>query len=114
MTLKRKLSALMLATAPLIGFSCSKTNVQSRNRVDENSFPQTVLWAWERPEELEFLDPRQFAVAFLAQTLVLKDDEVVFQPRHQPLKVRPEIKLMAVTRIESRKITGAPSALSPA
>jgi uncharacterized protein DUF3142 len=108
---KRKLAALMLA---LVSFSCSKTSIQNRNRIDENNFPQTVLWAWERPEELEFLDPRQFAVAFLAQTLVLKGDEVVFQPRHQPLKVRPEVKLMAVTRIESRKVTGAPSALSPA
>ena len=106
-----KLCAVMLA---VVSFSCSNTNVQNRNRLDENNFPQTVLWAWERPEELEFLDPRQFAVAFLAQTLILKGDEVVFQPRHQPLKVRPEIKLMAVTRIESRKVTGAPSALSPA
>ena len=109
MKLKRKLAALMLA---FVGLSCSRTNLQNRNRLDENGFPQTVLWAWERPEDLEFLDPRQFAVAFLAQTLVLKGDEVMFQPRHQPLKVRPELKLMAVTRIESRKVTGAPSALS--
>jgi len=91
--------------------SCKKV-VQSRNRLDEAGFPKKILWAWERPEDLEFLDPNQFGVAFLAQTLVLKGDEVVFSPRHQPLKVRPETKLIAVTRIESRKTTGAPSALS--
>ena len=95
---------LMLAAAlPFTSLSCSKTKVENRNRVDENSFPQTVLWAWERPEDLEFLDPHQFAVAFLAQTLVLKGDEVVFKPRHQPLKVGPETRLIAVTRIESEK-----------
>lgn len=113
MNLKRKLPAVMLAAAlPLLGLSCDRPSVATRNRVDENSFPQTILWAWERPEDLEFLDARQFAVAFLAQTLVLKGDDVLFQPRRQPLKVRPDIKLMAVTRIESRKTTGVPAALS--
>jgi hypothetical protein len=83
-----------------------------RNRIDEKGFPHTILWAWERPEDLEFLDANRFAVAFLAQTLVLKSDEVIFSPRRQPLKVRPETKLIAVTRIESRKTTGAPAALT--
>ena len=91
--------------------SC-KAVVQTRNRLDENGFPRKILWAWERPEDLEFLDPHQFGVAFLAQTLVLKNDAVVFKPRHQPLKVRPETKLIAVTRIESQKTTGSPAALS--
>lgn len=115
MILKRKLPALMLAAAlPVLTLSCSKPSAATRNRVDENSFPMTVLWAWERPEDLEFLDAREFAVAFLAQTLILKGADVVFQPRRQLLKVRPEIKLMAVTRIESRKVTGELTALSPA
>ena len=94
---------MLSAALPLLGLSCNNTRVENRNRVDENSFPQTILWAWERPEDLEFLDPQQFAVAFLAQTLVLKGDEVVFRPRHQPLKVGPEMRLIAVTRIESEK-----------
>lgn len=64
--MKRKLPILMLAAAlQLTTLSCTK--VANRNRVDENSFPRTILWAWERPEDLEFLDPREFAVAFLAQ-----------------------------------------------
>ena len=92
---------MLAAALSLPGLSCNNTQVENRNRIDENNFPQTILWAWERPEDLEFLDPQQFAVAFLAQTLVLNDDEVVFKPRHQPLKVRPEMRLIAVTRIES-------------
>lgn len=92
---------MLAAALPLLGLSCNNTRVENRNRIDENNFPQTILWAWERPEDLEFLDPQQFAVAFLAQTLVMKGDEVVFKPRHQPLKVRSEMRLIAVTRIES-------------
>ncbi|HJT67147.1 MAG TPA: DUF3142 domain-containing protein [Pyrinomonadaceae bacterium] len=88
----------------------SKTN--TRNRFDEIRFPNQILWAWERPEQLEFLDSQHFAVAFLAQTLVLKNDDVEYKPRRQPLKVKPDTKLIAVTRIESQKQTGLPTALS--
>ena len=91
--------------------SCLPKN-QNRNRLDENYFPRVVLWAWERPENLKAVDPNRFAVAFLAQTLALKNDEVILDPRHQPLDVSPETKLMAVTRIESQKTTGQNAALS--
>jgi len=107
-----KLLALILSGVALsFSISCAKT--ETRNRFDENQFPKRILWAWERPEDLEFVDPRKFAVAFLAQTLVLKNDDVEYKPRRQPLKVKPDTRLIAVTRIESEKTTGAPSALSP-
>jgi Protein of unknown function (DUF3142) len=76
-----------------------------------NNLPPVILWAWERPENLEFLDPQRFGVAFLAQTLVLQNDEVVFRPRRQPLLVAPQTRLVAVTRIESLKTTGMRAAL---
>ena len=98
-------ASVLLATLP----ACRK---QSRNRLDEAQFPQMILWAWERPEDLRALDAKRFAVAFLAQTLTLKGDEVIQSPRHQPLQVTPETKLMAVTRIESAKTTGERAALS--
>lgn len=87
---------------------------QTRNRLDENYFPRVILWAWERPEDLKTADPNRFAVAFLAQTLALKDDDVILAPRHQPLDVSPETKLMAVTRIESQTTTGQYASLSDA
>ncbi len=77
-----------------------------------NSLPPVILWAWERPEDLTFLDPERYGVAFLAQTLVLNGDEVAFRPRRQPLKVLPATKLIAVTRIESNKTTGNRVALT--
>ena len=98
---------MLAAALSLITLSCSR--VENRNRVDENSLPQTILWVWERSENLEFLDPDQFAVAFLAQTLVLKDGDVIFKPRRQSLKVGPATRLIAVTRIESEKLKGRPA-----
>lgn len=108
-----KPSKLFWALAPvlLLCSSCN-TTIPSRDRTAENKFPKVILWAWERPEDLQFLDPERFGVAFLAQTLELQGDEVVFRPRRQPLKVGPEIKLIAVTRIESRKTTGKSASLS--
>jgi hypothetical protein len=91
--------------------SCTP-KVETRNRLDEAQFPPVILWAWERPEDLKTVDPSRFAVAFLAQTIALKNDDVILSPRHQPLDVSPETKLMAVTRIESQKHTGERAALS--
>ena len=63
--------------------------------------PRVVLWAWERPERLDFIDPRKVAVAFLAKTLYLRGDSVIIRPRLQPLSVPPGTALIAVVRIES-------------
>lgn len=111
MNLTRKLAIVLVATLSFISVgSCRKTH--TRNRLDESHFPPVVLWAWERPEDLRALDAKKFAVAYLAQTLTLKGDEVIFKPRQQPLEVSPETKMMAVTRIESQKQTGERVALS--
>jgi len=111
MNTEKKSRASYLALALVISSGCHLTK-QTRNRLDEKHFPSTILWAWERPEDLRFLDPHRYAVAFLAQTLVLKGDEVVSIPRHQPLKVSGDLELIAVTRVESQKITGQRAALS--
>ncbi len=82
-----------------MSFSCS-----TKNKVNEklsSEMPKKILWAWEREEDLRFLDPEKFGVAFLAQLLTLKQDEVIFTPRRQPLELPPNIYLIAVTRIET-------------
>lgn len=112
MRLKKNRGLAIFLFLSLIGMGSCQSKRPGRNRLDENSFPRTVLWAWERPEDLKALDPNRVAVAFLAQTLVLKGDDVVFTPRHQTLEVSPATRLMAVTRIESQKTTGQSVALS--
>ncbi|HEY6805900.1 MAG TPA: hypothetical protein VI306_20130 [Pyrinomonadaceae bacterium] len=109
---ERKRVVVFALLIVLFQSSCHKA--PTRNRIDENHFPRVILWAWERPEDLQFLDPQRFAVAFLAQTLTLKNDDVIYSPRHQPLKLPPNAKLIAVTRIESQKITHERPLLSEA
>lgn len=90
-----------LIIAVFIFFACSneKQNTPKQNR----EMPPKILWAWERPEDLRFLDVKNFGVAFLAQTLFLEQNEIVYKPRRQPLKLAPETYLIAVTRIETSR-----------
>jgi hypothetical protein len=73
--------------------------------------PNVYLWAWERPENLQFLGNAKVGVAFLAKTIYLTKsadspastdlDGVKVRPRMQPLRIVPGASLMAVVRIES-------------
>src|SRR5581483_5111942 len=74
--------------------------------------PRIVLWSWERPDDLSFLDSNQFGIAYLASELHLQGDNLVVRPRFQPLKLPKDAHLIAVVRIESDRYF-APS-LSPA
>jgi Protein of unknown function (DUF3142). len=67
------------------------------------AMPKVFLWAWERPENLEFINPQEIGVAFLAETIYLRGDKAIRRPRLQPLKVPPVTKLIAVVRIESMR-----------
>jgi hypothetical protein len=84
-----------------------------RQTADERigSLPKVVFWAWERPEDLRFLDPQKTGVAFLAKTIYLQPasqilpenpaGRVVVRPRLQPLRIAPGSALIAVVRIET-------------
>ena len=90
-------------------------NCRQKNEVHPTSnkdMPSKILWAWERPEDLRFLDANKFGVAFLAQTLTLKNNRVIYQPRRQSLQIAPNTYLIAVTRIETAKQNSLRSDLS--
>jgi hypothetical protein len=87
----------------------------SARRTAIRALPRTMLWAWERPEDLNFIDSRETGVAFLAETInVIKIDSngpsshsrgaVRFSVmlRRQPLHVPNGTSLIAVARIEMR------------
>lgn len=65
-------------------------------------FPRIMIWAWERPEKLDFLDPREAGVAFLSRTVTVHGGTVTVRPRLEPLSVTPGTALMAVVRVESQ------------
>jgi hypothetical protein len=71
-------------------------------------FPHVFLWAWERPENLQFLDPHAAGVAFLARTVCLRGGSVSVQPRLQPLRYPPDAVLMAVVRVQPEDATLPP------
>jgi hypothetical protein len=70
--------------------------------------PPVIVWAWERPEKLDFINPDRVGVAFLAKTIELEGDSVVSRPRLQPLELAPGTKLVAVVRIETDGKQGPP------
>jgi len=71
-------------------------------------FPRLVLWAWERPERLTFIDPKSAGVAFLARTVSWRAGQITSRPRLQPLEVPPGTAMMAVVRLESGSSEGSP------
>lgn len=60
-----------------------------------------MLWAWERPEDLRFLDCRKGGVAFLATTITLDDERMEVRPRLQPIQIPKGCKAVATARIEA-------------
>ena len=69
----------------------------------QEPMPPVMLWAWERPTNLAFINPHETGVAFLARTIRLRESEVVIRPRLQPLDLPETVRVMAVARVETDK-----------
>jgi hypothetical protein len=110
----RWLLFLALAIALVVGLRLKQTRAalsvtetaESNNALQ--SLPSTMLWAWERPEQIDFIDTKKFGIAFLAKTIHLRDGEVTSRPRLQPLILAKGTKVVAVVRIESRQLENGP------
>jgi Protein of unknown function (DUF3142) len=89
--------------------SCLHAHTVHADTHGMSAVPPLVLWAWERPEDLRFLDPTRVGVAFLAATVRLGPKGVSYRPRMQPLQVAQKTSLVAVVRIE----TAAGAVLDP-
>lgn len=89
--------------------SCLQAHTVHADTQGISAMPSLVLWAWERPEDLRFLDPTRVGVAFLAATVRLGPKGLSYHPRMQPLQLAQETSLAAVVRIE----TLAGAALDP-
>lgn len=100
--------SLMLLASLALGFTKARSLINKRNSVAAsnrlNGMPQVILWAWERPTDLRFINPRETGVAFLARTIRLRGGEVVVKPRLQPLELPEGSKVIAVARVESDAI----------
>jgi hypothetical protein len=72
------------------------------------TFPRVILWAWERPEQVDFVDSSVAGIAFLSRTIAWAGGKMRAQPRLQPLRVRPGAHLMAVIRLEPHGVPPEP------
>jgi hypothetical protein len=71
-----------------------------------NEIPATVLWAWERSEDLSFIDPHTTAVAYYAGIIYLRGESARIHPRLNPLKLPQGAVVIPVFRIEELGSTG--------
>jgi len=106
-------AALLLSPLALV-FTRTRSGVKAlgnaRAVARGKQMPPLILWAWERPSDLSFIDPNEVGVAFLARTIYLRGDRVIARPRLQPLNVPQGTVLTAVARIETDRL--APPTLS--
>jgi hypothetical protein len=63
--------------------------------------PPVVLWAWERPEDLRFIDVATTGVAWLDRTITLRGAQIDVRLRRQPLQAAAGTTLIGVVRIEA-------------
>jgi hypothetical protein len=77
----------------------SDQNISARTRMPID-MPALVLWAWDRDDDLSFIDIRDTAVAYLAATVILRGETVLLTPRHHPLAPPQGTRLIAVAHVE--------------
>lgn len=87
-----------LALLPLLWHRLSTAHARAARL---QPIPAIVLWAWEKPEDLRFVNPEETGIAFLAATVRLRADVAIVHPRFQPLLVPDTAKLVSVVRIEA-------------
>src|SRR4249919_1511391 len=97
--------AVMLLASLAFGFTKVRSVISRRPAASTatrlNQIPRVVLWAWERPTDLRFINPKEVGVAFLARTIRLQSSEVVVRPRLQPLNLPEGVRVIAVARVET-------------
>ena len=91
---------LVLAVAICLGSLTAPSGALAPASTTGAGMPALILWAWERPEDLRFIDASRIGVAFLARTLRLDGDRVAQRPRLQPIAVPDDTHLTAVVRVE--------------
>lgn len=97
----RRLVPLFLTALVLLPLLWQRLSAAHARAARLQPIPKIVLWAWEEPEDLRFVNPQDTGIAFLAATIRLQAGATVIHPRFQPLNVPDAAKLVSVVRIEA-------------
>jgi hypothetical protein len=109
----------MLTTGSLVLLACGPTPIANvKDSAAELTtatrfvgWPRVILWAWQRPEDLSFINPARVGASYLVRTIQLKGESVIVEPNLNGLRVPAGTKLMACARIEADRTS--PPGLSP-
>lgn len=74
--------------------------------------PSVNLWAWERDEDLSFIDPSKVGVSYFAGMIYVRGASTEFRPRTQKLKLPAGVHSVPVFRIETLRGEGLPGSVS--
>ncbi|UUZ49734.1 hypothetical protein LP420_05985 [Massilia sp. B-10] len=91
-------AALSFATAALLLVAADTPRAHTAGALA--ALPPTMLWAWERPEDLRWLPP-QAGVAYVAVTVELAADKVRLRRRAYPLLVRPDTAVVPMVHVDA-------------
>ncbi len=75
--------------------------------------PHVTVWAWERDEDLSYIDPAKIDVAYFAGNIQVRGSLVSFRPRTQKLKLPKNVKTIPVFRIETIRGGSGSASASP-
>lgn len=94
-TLVSTAAAVSLSAAFVFSF-----NAQA-HRLQVSTPAKITVWAWERDEDLSYIEPSKISVAYFAGTIYVRGSSVRFRPRTQKLKLPKAANAFPVFRIES-------------
>jgi len=103
-------SACGLALAAVLLLAAWSERMPSARGGIQVDLPPLVLWAWDRNDDLRFLDAGDTGVAFLAATVTLRGDGAVLEPRRNPVMTPERARRAAVVHVETDR--AAPPTLS--
>lgn len=93
-----------LPSEALVARSPIKTSQPLRD-IRLTDSPAVFFWAWDRPEDLRFLNPQHEAVAYLAGEVYLHSNRFEVILRRNPLLIKSGIRSIAVIRLEHFEAT---------
>lgn len=95
------LALLLAASLSAVAFRLHANNFAHSSRGETRTLqPALIVWAWERPEDLSFINPEKIGVAYLAKTVFLRGPGLLTKPRLQPLSIPSGTTVIPVARIE--------------
>jgi hypothetical protein len=101
--------AALLLVFVMIGITKTRSSFTRRREAAtaaarRERLPRLMLWAWERPTDLSYIDPKETGVAFLARSIRLHGGEVTVRPRLQSLELPSGTIVIAVARVETDSV----------